>query len=131
LHNTCRVVYNTTMSDDANKSILFVKQDDVKKGKLWNTITNRRIIKQHGGFDIPEGDLHAIPTYHSPVEGQNASPEDTKETLNELEKEINELKEKDKNTQLPPGSQHDSGIQFFDDPEKNFKKQENQDDDLY
>ena len=89
------------MSDDANKSVLFVKKSDSKKGSLWNKLTNRRIIKQHGGFDIPEGDLHAIPKYHSPVEKEEASEEETKEALYDIEKEIKQLKEKDRNTKQP------------------------------
>jgi hypothetical protein len=88
------------MSDDGTKPILFVKKKDSKKGSLWNTLTNRRIIKQHGGFDIPEGDLHAITKYHSPIEKPAESSKETNETLSDLEKEIRQLKEKNEKTPL-------------------------------
>src|SRR5579862_1412975 len=88
------------MSDDDTKPILFVKKKDSKKGSLWNKLTNRRIIKQHGGFDIPEGDLHAITKYENPIEKPAESSEETNETLSELEKEIKQLKEKNERTPL-------------------------------
>jgi NAD(P)H-dependent FMN reductase len=115
------------MSDDTNKPVLFVKKADSKKGSLWNKLTNRRIIKQHGGFDIPEGDNHAIPKYHSPLDEKQASPEETKETLTELEKEIRELKEKDRHTSLPPQSPYEEKNRFTNEPHDYKKK----DDDLY
>lgn len=82
------------MSDDKTKSVIFVKKADSKKGSLWNVMTNRRIIKQHGGFDIPENDLHAIPKYQSPLEKQPETEEENNETLSDLEKEIKQLKNK-------------------------------------
>ena len=88
------------MSDDGTKPILLVKKKDSKKGSLWNKLTNRRIVKQHGGFDIPEGDLHAIPKYESPVDKPILSSEETKEALSDLEKEIRQLKEKNEQTPL-------------------------------
>jgi len=84
------------MSDDANKSVLLIKKDDAKKGSLWSKMTNTRIVKQHGGFDIPEGDLHAVPKYHSPVDNKESSQEETKEVLSGLEEEIQKLKDKEK-----------------------------------
>jgi hypothetical protein len=116
------------MSDDTNKSVLLVKKADSKKGSLWNKLTNGRIIKQHGGFDIPEGDLHAIPKYHSPVAGNESTPEETREALTELEKEIKHLKEKDAQTPLPPRPSHDMKERFTQEPSHDFK---DQDDDLY
>jgi hypothetical protein len=112
------------MSDDANKHVLFVKKADSKKGSLWNKLTNTRIIKQHGGFDIPEGDLHAITKYHSPIEGPAASQEETKEKLTELEKEIQDLKNKDQHTPLPS---HDVRQRFSQNPAHD---NQDQDDDL-
>jgi hypothetical protein len=88
------------MGDDKTKPVLLVKKSDSKKASLWNSLANNRIIKQHGGFDIPEGDLHAIPKYSSPIDDQKASPAETKEALTELEKEINKLKEKNSQTPL-------------------------------
>lgn len=88
------------MSDDDTKSILLVKKADSKKGSFWNKLTTKRIIKQHGGFDIPEGDNHAIPKYESPVDRPDLSSEETKEALNDLEKEIKELKERNERTPL-------------------------------
>ena len=54
------------MADNSTKSILLVKKSDAKKGSLWHEFANKRIIKQHGGYDIPEGDLHAIPKIQNP-----------------------------------------------------------------
>jgi hypothetical protein len=81
------------MSEDKTKPVLLVKKADSKKGSLWNTLTNQRIIKQHGGFDIPEDDLHAIHKYSSPLVIPHESEEETKETLSELEQEIKQLKD--------------------------------------
>lgn len=86
------------MSDDKSKTVIFVKKSESKKGSLWNTLTNQRIIKQHGGFDIPENDLHAIPKYHSPLEKLPDSTEETNETLTDLEQEIKQLKVKNDST---------------------------------
>ena len=82
------------MSDDKTKPVIFVKKSESKKGSLWNIMTNRRIIRQHGGFDIPENDLHAIPKYHSPIERLPESKEETNEVLSDLEQEIKQLKDK-------------------------------------
>ncbi|HWY78970.1 MAG TPA: hypothetical protein VNW29_01290 [Candidatus Sulfotelmatobacter sp.] len=109
------------MSDAVTKPVLLVKKADAKKGSLWNQLTNKRIIKQHGGFDIPEGDLHAIPKYENPVYQQQETSEATNAMLSDLEKEIQQLKEKDKSSSvfnhpsynsLPP---HDSDKHINDD----------------
>ena len=96
------VVYNRAMADNPKKPLL-VKKSDAKKGSLWHEFANRRIIKQHGGFDIPEGDLHAIPKIQTPVDPQLTSSEENKEVLSDIEKEIQHLKEKD---HLALSSQH-------------------------
>ena len=85
------------MGNTFKKSILFVKKSDAKKGKLWNEIADDRVIKQHGGYDIPEDDLHAVKRQNDPVLFQKATPEETSEALSELEKEIQQLKQKDNN----------------------------------
>ncbi|HVA97005.1 MAG TPA: hypothetical protein VND99_05095 [Candidatus Acidoferrales bacterium] len=82
------------MGNKVTKPILLVKKSDSKKGSLWNDLTNNRIIKQHGGLDIPEGDLHAIKRFDGPVIIPETSPEETKEALSHLEEEIQSLKEK-------------------------------------
>lgn len=99
------------MDSDKTKSVIFVKKSDSKKGSLWNTLTNRRIIRQHGGFDIPENDLHAIHKYHSPLEAPPESEKENNETLSGIEQEIKQLKDKDDSI----GS---SGVQSFDVPKK-------------
>jgi len=71
---------------------LFVKKSDAKRGKLWNKIADERIIKQHGGYDIPEDDLHAVKKFTDPVLSPKTTPEETSEVLSELEKEIQQLK---------------------------------------
>ena len=83
------------MSDDNTKSILLVKKSDSKKGSLWNTLTHRRIIKQHGGMDIPENDLHAIHKYESPIPTPQTTSEEANAVLSDLEKEIQQLKIRD------------------------------------
>lgn len=91
---------------DKTKPVLLVKKADSKKGSLWNTLTNRRIIKQHGGFDIPEGDLHAIKKYDDPISSPQANPQETQEVLSDLEKEIQQLKNKDdKNNYIPTSTE--------------------------
>jgi len=116
------------MSDDAKKPILLVKKGDSKKGSLWNSLTNKRIIKQHGGFDIPEGDLHAIQKLSSPLDDQRTSPEETKVALSEIEKEIQHLKEKDKRTPPPPPPRHELNSQFGNQLPQNYQ---DKDDDIY
>ncbi len=116
------------MSDDPQKNILLVKKGDVKKASLWSKLTNTRIVKQHGGLDIPEGDLHAIPKYDNPVLGKESSPEETKEVLTDLEKEIQLLKEKDKRTPPPQLPRHQSQEHFSHNQNKDYS---DQDDDLF
>ncbi len=102
------------MNDDKTKSILLVKKSDSKKGSLWHILANKRIIKQHGGFDIPEDDLHAIPQYHSPVEKTPDAAEDTNETLTDIEKEIQQLKKHDDITQQARASLDNGEKQYED-----------------
>lgn len=120
--------YNILVSDNNIKPIIFVKKEDAKKASLWNKLTNGRIIKQHGGFDIPEGDLHAIEKYQSPVEGKEANPQESQEVLSDLEKEIQQLKEKDKHTPIPPHTIPHENEQYFDETPL---AHHDQDDDLY
>jgi hypothetical protein len=82
------------MGNPFKKSLLFVKKSDAKKGKLWNKMADERIIKQHGGYDIPEDDLHAVKRPSDPVMFPKATPEETNEALSEIEKEIQQLKQK-------------------------------------
>ena len=103
-------------------------KNDVKKASLWSKLTNKRIVKQHGGFDIPEGDLHAIPKYHNPLAEKMASPEETKEVLTDLEKEIQRLKEQDKRTPPPQLPRHQSQEHFSHNQNKDYS---DQDDDLF
>ena len=80
------------MGNPFKKPYLFVKKSDAKKGKLWNEIADGRVIKQHGGYDIPEDDLHAVKKFTDPVLSQKATPEETNKVLSEIEKEIQQLK---------------------------------------
>jgi hypothetical protein len=112
------------MSDDKSKPVLLVKKADAKKGSLWNDVANKRIIKQHGGFDIPENDNHAIPKYHSPVEESAISSEETKETLTELEKEIQQLKEKDERATLAHHAAQQPHEQPDEEPSQHYVEQE-------
>ncbi len=91
-----RICYNMSMSDKATKTPLLVKKSDSKKGSLWHDFATRRIIKQHGGFDIPEDDLHAVHKYVSPIHSQQISHDETNAVLSDIEKEIQDLKEKEK-----------------------------------
>lgn len=93
---TNSICYNNYVSQNAVKPVLLVKKDDAKKGSLWHEVANRRFIKQHGGVDeLPEGDLHAIATYHSPVVAPPTTPEETNAAISDLENQIHHLKEKD------------------------------------
>lgn len=83
------------------KSPLLVKKDEAKKGVLWHELANKRIIKQHGGFDIPEGDRHAVHKFVSPVHFQEHSSEETQEVLSDLEKEIQQLKARERQPVQP------------------------------
>ncbi|MGI8420143.1 MAG: hypothetical protein ACR2LN_05890 [Candidatus Levyibacteriota bacterium] len=84
------------MSDDSSKvNPLFVKRSQAKKGDVWHDLANQRIHKQHHGGEIPEGDRHAIPRYHSPLDQNQSSPEETKIVLDDLETQIKVLKEKE------------------------------------
>lgn len=84
------------MNNDDTKPMILVKKSDSKKGSLWNKLVNHRIIKQHGGFDIPEDDLHAIPKYRDPLERQEESPDEKNAKLSDIEEQIKRLREKDK-----------------------------------
>lgn len=83
------------MSVNIKKPAIFVKKRESKKGELWNELTNDRIIRQHGGFDIPEDDLHAVKKFESPVQIEKASPEETKAALSDLAQEIEGLRQKE------------------------------------
>lgn len=90
------------MSDDQKiPNPLFVKKKESKQGETWHKLANQRINKQHHGGEIPEGDRHFIPKFasleHTPTP---PSPEETEAKLTDLEKQVKELQEKDK--QLPP-----------------------------
>ncbi len=102
------------MSDkSATKTPLLVKKDDSKKGSLWHDFANRRIIKQHGGYDIPDDDLHAVHKYVSPIHPPQLSKEETNATLSDLEKEIELLKKKEELTKAPSKPPTDFG-EFLD-----------------
>jgi hypothetical protein len=110
----------------ATKTPLFVKKDDSKKGSLWNDFANRRIIKQHGGFDIPEDDLHAIHKYADPIQTPTTTPEETNATLSDLEKEIKQLKEKE-NRVIPTSKPPEDFEEFLDDNQtKNYNDQDDE-----
>lgn len=103
------------MSDkSATKTPLLVKKSDSKKGSLWHDFAHSRIIKQHGGDEIPEGDLHAIHKPENPVLGQKSTPEETNAVLSDLEKEIQELKQKD-NQQMKPSKPPQDFEEFLND----------------
>ena len=82
------------MSDkNATKTPIFVKKADSKRGSVWHDFADKRFRKQHGGYDIPEGDNHAIPKYNDPIRASTMTPEEINSTLSDLEKEIKQLKE--------------------------------------
>jgi hypothetical protein len=84
------------VNDNNNtKTPLLLKKDDAKKANIWHDFADMRFRKQHGGYDIPEGDNHAIQKYDSPIQTQQQSPQEVKEVLTELEKEIQQLKDKE------------------------------------
>lgn len=88
-------------NNTATKTPLFVKKNDASNGSLWNDYANRRIIRQHGGFDIPEGDLHAIQKYSEPVSTPRSTQDETNAALSDIEKEIQHLKETNGSTDQP------------------------------
>lgn len=106
------------MSNKSTKNPIFVKKSEATKGSLWNKYANKRIIEQHGGFDIPEGDLHAIHKFESPLKSSKISPEEMTTALSDIEKEIKELKEHDNQLLTPPP------------PIRHTQTQPNEDDDL-
>jgi len=89
------------------KPALFVKRSESKKGALWNRLTNDRIIRQHGGYDIPEGDLHAVKKFESPIQFPQASQEETDSALKELADEIEGLKKKSDQLAPPRHTRYD------------------------
>lgn len=88
------------MSKNDTKTPLLIKKNEARKGSLWHEFANKRIIKQHGGFDIPEGDLHAVQKYDNPIQTSQQTSEEVNATLSDLEKEIRQLKERDQQTPL-------------------------------
>src|SRR5271154_2781262 len=114
------------MSDkNATKTPLFVKRADSKKGSVWHDFADKRFIKQHGGYDIPEGDNHAIPKYNDPVTAPTTTPEETNATLSDLEKQIKQLKENEDRI-IPTSKPPEDFEEFFDD--KQTKNYDDQDD---
>ena len=101
------------------KPPIFVKKSESKKAKVWNRLSNDRIIKQHGGYDIPEGDLHAVKKFESPVQFEQQTPEETNEALSDLELEIEGLKQNDVKLPPPPPptNQYDADDDFIEDEE--------------
>src|ERR1700722_2027361 len=96
------------------KTPLLVKKSESKKGSLWHDFANRRIIKQHGGFDIPDDDLHAVHKFVSPTLSTQATPEEVSAVLSDIEKEIETLKEKESQSRAPSRTPEDFK-EFFDD----------------
>jgi hypothetical protein len=113
------------MSNSATKTPILVKKSESKKGSLWHDFANRRIIKQHGGFDIPDDDLHAVHKFVSPVLSIRATQEESDAALSNIEKEIETLKEKE--NKLQRRSPEDFK-EFFDDTNlpNNTQKDDNE-----
>jgi hypothetical protein len=130
------ICYNRRMTKkksvrSATKIPILVKKSDSKKGSLWHEFSHRRIIRQHGGDEIPEGDLHAVTKYVSPIKPPDNDPKDTEETLSYLQREIEHLKKRDqqKQTQLSQQSKPPEDFEeFFD--EEPIEKDSDRDDNL-
>ena len=115
----------------ATKIPILVKKSDSKKGSLWHDFAHRRIIRQHGGEEIPEGDLHAVQKYESPIKPPASDPKETEESLDYIQREIEHLKKYDqqKQTQLSQQSQPPEDFEeFFD--EEPLERDTNKNDDL-
>jgi hypothetical protein len=102
------------MSNSATKTPILVKKSESKKGSLWHDFANRRIIKQHGGFDIPDDDLHAVHKFVGPTLSTQASPEETNAVLSDIQKEIETLKQKEDQSRIPSDPPEDFK-EFFKD----------------
>jgi hypothetical protein len=103
------------MSNSATKTPLLVKKAESKKGSLWHDFANRRIIKQHGGFDIPDDDLHAVHKFVGPILSTQATTEETTAVLSDIQKAIENLKEKENQSRIPSNPPEDFK-EFFDEP---------------
>lgn len=110
---------------------LLVKKAESKKGSIWHDFAHRRIIRQHGGDDIPEGDLHAVVKYESPVKPPEVDQKDTDETISYLQREIEHLKKYDEKKQEQLNQQSsppEDFEEFFD--EEPLERDSNGDDNL-
>ena len=118
----------------ATKTPLLVRRSDSKKGSLWHDFAHRRIIRQHGGDDIPEGDLHAVQKYESPVNLNTSTPEEIETALKDLKKEIDHLKKDDQLKQerldQPDKLPERFGGFFDDDGDEPLERDTDRDDDL-
>lgn len=116
------------MSDkNATKTPFFVKKADSQKGSLWHDFADKRFKRQHGGYDIPEGDLHAVKKYESPLQASTATPDETNVVLSDLEKEIKQLKENEERV-IPTSKPPEDFEEFFDNNQT--KNDYDQDDEL-
>lgn len=104
----------------ATKTPLFVKKADSKKGSLWHDFADKRFKKQHGGYDIPEGDLHAVQKIEAPILTPQATPEETNAALSDLEKEIQKLKQNDDQSLKPSTPPKDFEEFLSDNPTQNY-----------
>jgi hypothetical protein len=102
------------VSDDSTKTPLLVNKTDSKKGSLWHDFADKRFKKQHGGYDIPEGDLHAVHKYVGPVLGPQATSEETNAALSNLERELQQLKTKNQQSFQPPSKPPEDFEEFFE-----------------
>lgn len=115
----------------ATRIPLLVKKSDSTKGSLWHEFSHRRNIRQHGGDEVPEGDLHAVQRFVSPIQPPTTTPEETEETLSYLKKEIEVLKKSDQQQQTrltQPSKPPEDFEEFFD--EEPFGKTSDSDDNL-
>lgn len=121
---TFLICYNVFMSNkSATKTPLFVKRTDASNGSLWNDYTNKRIMRQHGGYDIPEGDLHSIQKYQDPVFTPRSTQEETNAALSDIEKEIQQLKEKNGES-LTSSKPPQDFQEFFEDPQNGVQNKQ-------
>ena len=82
-------------------TLFFVKKKQIKQGDIWNNLVNQRLHEQHPS-EMSDDDHHAIPKIVNPI--LEAAAEEAKKSqgaLDDLEKEITHLKEKDEEKREP------------------------------
>ena len=99
-----------------NHSPLTVTKKELNDSRSWSKLTKERFIKQHGDVEhIPEGDNHAVPQHFDGPQIPQHNPQELQDAVGNLEDQIRQLQEKEKNMPPPAPKPEKVKDDFYDD----------------